>query len=66
MRSKRPLKIQEDLEIKTANKHSKNIENMKTYDNTATADSKSEGYEDLLVTVDVGDISKQHTVVQSY
>ena len=66
MRSKRPLKIQEDLEIKTANKHSKNIENMKTYDNTATADSKSAGYEDLLVTVDVGDISKQHTVVQSY
>ena len=38
------------MDIKTANKHSKNYENIKKYDN------KSETHEDLLVTVDVRDI----------
>ena len=56
MRGKRPLETQEDFDIKTANKHSKNYDNVKKYDDTATSDNKSETYEDLLVTVDVGDI----------
>ena len=56
MRGKRPLETQEDLDIKTANKRPKSHENIKKRDDTATSDNKSETYEDLLVTVDVGDI----------
>ena len=56
MRNKVSLETHDNMKIKTANKHSKNVENKKKYDDTASPDSKSEAYKDLLVTVDVGDI----------